>query len=452
MWLFFGDWSKKNKLPSSWFLPTIVKEKEIVFDATDLFMHFQHARLPSGIQRVQMEIIDALMSNFGKEKINVCVFSIKKKYWVKIPGDLVSEVFCNSRSGSSSKDITWKRSVNKIRVLLRFSEKIIFGKNVFLLSLGANWSIKNYYEALGNIKYCQNIIYIPFVHDLIPIIHPEFCVDSVVRDFSHWIKNLSDYADYYMVNSNSTRKDLIKYFHEIGDIVNPNCICTIPLNARRTTNVSPVGEVSIPQFLKTEPFVLLVSTIEPRKGHLVAVEAWEILLNIHGYKTPRLVFAGQRGWKSDDLYEKINKNPALKEKVLFLEGVTEIDLQEAYKNCICTIYPSYYEGWGLPITESLCYGKIPIVSRNSSLPEAAESFGILFDTGSSKQLADSVSSIVWNEKKRMRLENQIAMRFKSRSWTELGIQIIDFCRNIKNINDDKKTILLKNEDITLHEF
>ena len=79
---------------------------------------------------------------------------------------------------------------------------------------------------------------------------------------------------------------------------------------------------------------------------------------------------------------------------MFLEGTSDPDLAALYRRCLFTVYPSLYEGWGLPVTESLCYGKTPLLSRVASLPEAGGEFADYFEIGSKVGLAAALKRLV----------------------------------------------------------
>ncbi|MHA4875417.1 glycosyltransferase, partial [Enterococcus faecium] len=84
---------------------------------------------------------------------------------------------------------------------------------------------------------------------------------------------------------------------------------------------------------------------------------------------PDLVCVGGRGWLNDHVYAALDRDPELAEKVRIISGLTDSHLALLYSTCLFTVYLSTYEGWGLPVTESLCYGKVPLLSDTSSLPE-----------------------------------------------------------------------------------
>jgi hypothetical protein len=182
--------------------------------------------------------------------------------------------------------------------------------------------------------------------------------------------------------------------------------------------------------LEKGKYVLFVSTIESRKNHIAAFSVWLKLIKKHGLRNvPKLVCVGNNGWLNDATFAKLNASDLLQEQVLMLSKISDAALAVLYENSVCTLYPSSYEGWGLPVTEALCYGKVPIVSNVSSLPEAGGPFAEYFDVESEKDLMDAVERVVYDDKYRQRREQKIQAEFRPRGWGQISQQIVGQLRD-----------------------
>src|SRR3546814_5159127 len=112
----------------------------------------------------------------------------------------------------------------------------------------------------------------------------------------------------------------------------------------------------------------MVSTVEPRKNHILAFDAGAELSRIHGADAiPLLVCAGRRGWRYDQIFARLESDPALKAHVVWIHDASDSELAALYRACAFTVYPSHYEGWGLPVTEALAHGQIRSEEHTSEL-------------------------------------------------------------------------------------
>ena len=121
--------------------------------------------------------------------------------------------------------------------------------------------------------------------------------------------------------------------------------------------------------------VLYVSTIEVRKNHMLLLRVWERLIAAHGADAvPPLVFAGKYGWEIDELKAELARTGFLGGKITAVQNLTDGQLAELYRQSHFTVFPSFCEGWGLPVAESLLYGRYCIASDATSIPEVGGRF------------------------------------------------------------------------------
>jgi hypothetical protein len=138
---------------------------------------------------------------------------------------------------------------------------------------------------------------------------------------------------------------------------------------------------------------------------------------------PKLVCVGIRGWLNDSIFAKLASSAELIDRVVMLSGVPDRELAILYQGCLFTLFPSCYEGWGLPVTESLCFGKVPVVSHSSSLPEAGGEFADYFDLGDGDQLIDVLERLIFDPEYRRERESLIQRKYHPRSWENVGDEI-----------------------------
>ena len=397
----------------------------IFFDVSDLVGYYSQARLPTGIQRVQIETISQVLSS-GGNAVRICSVFGGCDEWLNVPHTEFRDVVELSLQSGSLSDPAWRKALSRLYLALAIAEPLQFPDSAHLVNLGTSWWQHNYFLQLREAQGAHNIRYIPLIFDLIPVIMPEYCLPSVVDNFVTWLVGVFDHAAGFLVISQATKRDLLRAAAELGYALDPALIEVVPLDAdfsRPTTTA--MGPHALSKWgLSEHDFVLFVSTIEPRKGHEVAFEAWLRLIERYGVnRVPRLVCVGSKGWSNDRIYQLLASRNELASSVTILSGLSDDELALLYRSCTFTIYPSLYEGWGLPITEALCYGKPVIASDCSSLPEAGGPFARYVEAGSSEKLADEVERMHFDTAYRRLIEGRIAQEFQPRSWRDVVAQI-----------------------------
>jgi len=400
----------------------------LVFDISDLISYYSNARLPTGIQRVQIETIEGALAREGDREIRLCCFIDGRDDWLELPLDRMRAVARLSTTGGDRFAPEWVEAVASLRLFLSLTDPFDFPQGASLINLGTSWWLQNYFLYVRHAKATRGIRYIPFVHDMIPIMTPEHCTRGLTQDFISWVIGVFDHADHFLVNSNATRKDLLKVAETLGHRLDAEDVAVIPLDTDfRKPGLAELPPQALDQWkLKPEGFVLFVSTIESRKGHLIAFESWAELIMRHGPDAvPQLVCVGNRGWLNDQIYARLADDPVLASKVSMLSRLSDEELALLYRSSLFTLYPSLYEGWGLPITESLSYGKVPLVSDAASLPEAGGPFAVYVEAGSVGALTDAAEKLILDADYRATAEARIVAEFRPRAWTDLASQIAE---------------------------
>lgn len=400
---------------------------QIVFDVSDLVGFFNVARLPTGIQRVQIEVISNLLTREGGgSNVAVCTFSRDRDLWSEVPADIFLRLCQLSLESGDVADENWSSVVKSLRAVTELSPEFRFQEGACLVNLGTSWWLQNYFLHVRRAKELYGVRYVPFVHDMIPVMTPEHCVKELTQDFISWALGVFAHADHFLTNSEASKRDLITVAEQLGYALQPQNIHVVRLNAdfRKPTISVPTAQTLSRYGLVEGQYVLFVSTIESRKNHLSAFKAWQDLIRRRGASDVlKLVCVGNRGWLNDAVFSKLEADKDLQSKVMIVSGVSDPDLANLYKASAFTLYPSTYEGWGLPVTESFCYGKAALLSDSSSLPEAGGDFADYFRVGDQAEFIQKLERLMFDLPYRREREQNILSNFQPRPWRELGEDI-----------------------------
>jgi glycosyltransferase involved in cell wall biosynthesis len=244
-----------------------------------------------------------------------------------------------------------------------------------LLMLGATWLHPDYAGLIKRQCKANGLRFALLAYDLIPLRRPEWCNNLLVREFRKWITGVLPLCDIVFAISRATAADVEAYAREQG-ISLPGRVVTLPIGSKlrqpvegRSNRLPPPGS-----------YALIVSTIEARKNHLLLFRVWRRLLEeLPPDHVPTLVFAGRIGWMVGDLMQQIANTDNLGGKLMIIESPSDAELAALYDGCLFTLFPSFFEGWGLPVTESLGFGKPCLIANRTSLPEAGGDLVRSFD-------------------------------------------------------------------------
>jgi glycosyltransferase involved in cell wall biosynthesis len=172
--------------------------------------------------------------------------------------------------------------------------------------------------------------------------------------------------------------------------------------------------------LEDREFVLCVSTIEARKNHEVLYHAWDRLAERHGEALPMLVIVGMVGWGVTDLMFRMRTNPRLRDRIVILDNLADGELAWLYRRCLFTVFPSLYEGWGLPVVESLSLGKPCICSTAPAVAEAAQALAVALDPLDVPAWVAAIERLWLDESMRQANTERLRKEYRPDTWRAHG--------------------------------
>ena len=393
----------------------VVSENTAYFDITDLLSFLDKSPIVTGIQRVQVEAILALQGGEQPGGDCKCAYFGSDFVWRAVS---VGE-FCALFGRTDLSDAKWQAQVSKFINEVLHGGEVEFAAGDTLYFLGATWGIPGLFESLRDPR-CEGVRFVFYLHDIIPIKFPEYFTPDSEVIFSYWIFNISFFATAVICNSHSTRKDFVEKtgFDRPTSVVNLN----IKPNFALTDTKSCQDYFLAKNGLSPQAYVLMVGTVEPRKNHIAIVNVWTDLKRRFGKNCPKLVIVGRIGWNARDICQHIAMM-SRETDILHLRNVRDEELAQLYEHCFFTVYASRYEGWGLPVTESLAFGKVCVSGNNSSLPEAGQGLTVLMDDRSERDIGEKVSNLIKNPVLVSKQEKRIRSKVRFKTWLDFGCEI-----------------------------
>jgi glycosyltransferase involved in cell wall biosynthesis len=265
---------------------------------------------------------------------------------------------------------------------------------------------------------------VAWAYDIIPILFPRHFMPDAVANFN-FVVDVFRRAKHIFSISEHTKNDLVTHLDiEASRVTVAGIGGGENLHAPAPEMISAVlAKYNLPRDI-----VLCVGTFEPRKNHLRLVQAYHQLLHADG-GAPRLVLVGKPGWGYEGLLAEI-KSLGLEGNVSLLSEVNEEELSALYAGALFVVYPSLYEGFGLPVLEAMAFGKPVLTSRASSMSEVADGAAFLVDPYNVTSIADGLIRLVHDRHLRADLAHRGRLRCAAYSWEKTARCVLEVLRSL----------------------
>lgn len=269
------------------------------------------------------------------------------------------------------------------------------------------------------------------VYDLIPILYPqyfEFQEDHLLYSIMKSI----DCDTWIFCISEATKNDLLNYHRHID----PEKVTVIPLGASglfyQCVEESEMFSVRKKYGIPDKPYFLSLSTLEPRKNIDSTIKAFAHIVRQENLNDVSLVLVGAKGWDFDKIFEELAECRDLNDRIIVTGYVEDQDLAAIYSGALAFVYPSYYEGFGLPPLEAMQCGIPVITSNTSSLPEVVGDAGIQVNPNDNDALCQAMLEILGNDEFRQQLAKRSLERAQLFSWEACADVTINHYRKAMN--------------------
>ncbi len=394
------------------------RERWTLFDLSDIFKFLEDNMTVSGIQRVQLCMVECILK-LDRPELKCSFFDESIRSYLTVKSEAIEKlVAALSRQHVDHGELKSiiASAKNSAEVYLPMTGDVIF-------VAGAFWMIPDIITVFNALKK-RGVRIGVYIYDIIPVTHPEFCAPELVATFSRSLFHFIKMSDFMLAISDYSAEAARKYFKDQGQLDLP--VETVRL-AHQLKSGEGAASKAAPQVreLLGKPFVLFVSTIEARKNHAYLVEVWRRLLEKYpAHEVPELVFVGRKGWRVDDFMKAVESRNHLDGKLHILRNVSDADLALLYKAAKFTSFPSFVEGWGLPIGESLAFGKLCVASGVTSMPEVGGDLVQYIDPYNVSEGFDLIEKLIFTPAVLKELEKRIADEFRPVSWESVAGELV----------------------------
>ncbi|MFD1913563.1 glycosyltransferase family 4 protein [Halodurantibacterium flavum] len=214
------------------------------------------------------------------------------------------------------------------------------------------------------------------IHDTIPVDYPQFSTPRSTRDFADFLTRVSAMSDFVIYNSDQSRQDAERHFAQAGRIP--------PALVAHLGHAPPGADPSAlpPGMPPARPYFVTVGTIEPRKNHALLLDIWDgMAASLPDDRMPGLLIVGSRGWKNEEVFRRLDTSPLMGRHVHELSGLTDGGVMALMQGAHALLFPSFVEGFGLPVLEAASIGLPAVCCDLPIYREFAGDYPVYLDPG-----------------------------------------------------------------------
>lgn len=315
--------------------------REVLIDVTRLIDRFYKGRLPTGIDRVNLAYINHFSQNARavvRYKGRTLLFSSSASQ--RLFAELLEP------SAQFRRVIAWLMICASLKLHRDDTRSGLFLFNVSHHGLEQ----VSYPEQLRK----QKVKPLFLVHDLIPITHPEYCRSGEADLHKIRMNNALQAASGIVTNSQATLDELSLYAKKTKQTMPPAIAAPLAAATLPKPNTARPIEAS---------YFLMLGTIEARKNHWLLLQVWRKLIEQLGENAPKLVLIGQRGWECENVVDLLERSILLRGHVIELPNCSDMELSTYIAHAQALLFPSFVEGYGMPLMEALSLG-VPVIASD----------------------------------------------------------------------------------------
>lgn len=446
----------------------------LLFDVTGLVHWYGYFDTPSGVQRVTQKVIASnAVAHHSRAECVARVLGSRRFF--RVPIEIIADLSCSTRHRRALMKLRslfaasmTLCSLRELRREARFvhvpyiayglvrsqdAELIALPDNGdAIVNLGDFWTEPGLADALIDLRAVSGATYIHLLHDLIPLARPDWTIPFFARVFVRQLARLAPMVDHWLTPSRFVRNSLRDYIAERCIDPKPTSIVPLGWNSlddgeRRPHEPRASDAAVLAGFgLAGRPYLLHVGTVEARKNLLALIDAVAQLRRDHGDLVPHLVLAGKAGWQSEVVRHRLSTADVGRGTVTWISKARDQDLGALYRGARFVVLPSRFEGWGLPVRESLGHGTPCIISRGGALPEAGGALAHYFQSSEVDGICATLAEWILNDSA-VAIARRVLVRYLEEgvpfpSWDDAGAHVVQVARDTLATRRDERQLAL----------
>jgi glycosyltransferase involved in cell wall biosynthesis len=327
--------------------------------------------------------------------------------------------------GKISPRLAEKLESQAKQIHMKSYKQVDFQRGDFFVIPWGEWWDQRFTDYVVSAHEEKGAKIVQVIHDVAPTVWPQF-FEQVAVSPTVYNSQVVPIAELVVCVSQNTKRELTHWLKQEKLHVPRIEVIRLGDDIKIASKPCVPHEESFKKSgLKGNDFLLCVGTVEAKKNHYLFYYVYK-LAKQRGVTLPKLVILGRRGFHTDDMYDIMTRDPAVKDSFVFLHDASDEEKTWAYQHCMFTVLASFHEGWGIPIAESIAFGVPCLCSNTSSMVEIAEGKGVAhFAPTSSEECFDKILDWVQSPKK-LEAARAATKKYKPTMWDDTFAQVIKY--------------------------
>ena len=334
------------------------------------------------------------------------------------------------RAGLSDIALVKKVQSNLANAEAQTYQQVSFAPGDAIFISWGEWWDEQFLQVLELGVSDRKLSIIPIIHDVLPFtLAPQFSGHST-ESLMNYCRRIVPISSLVLCVSKATQEDLRSWLKCEGITPPAMDVFRLGEDFEFAKSEKPTEQAFIDAKIENKDYLLTVGTIEARKNHTLLYYVYK-LAKSRGIDLPVSVIVGRRGWKTEQIYDFMTQDPEVKDKFVFLHDASDENLSWLYSHAKLSVIPSFCEGWGMPIAESVARGTPCICSNKTSMIEVAEGYVEHFDPSSTDECLERIVTMLTPEsQKKWRTK---CAEYKQTTWDESYTSVCKKIQEVANV-------------------